>query len=87
MEVNLLYLGYEFQKLCLTTAINNLSYIIAGEMTCLVNLKFVGIYIIYAVFLQNLHQAVNTLGEWKVLCNVAHHADIKSLEQLTTSGE
>ena len=48
-QIHLLHLSNEFQKLCLTMTVNNLTHIVTSEFTILTDLEFVGIDIIDAI--------------------------------------
>ena len=49
-KVHLLHLCNKLQKFCLALSVNNLAYISTRKLTVVVNLKFVSINIIYAIF-------------------------------------
>ncbi len=48
-QIDLLYLGNEFQQLGLAVAVDNLADIAAGQLAVVTNLQFVGIDIIDAI--------------------------------------
>ena len=67
-KVHLLHLCNKLQKFGLALSVNNLAYISTRKLAVVVNLKFVGVNIIYAIFaLQELAKVGKTTAKNRYL--------------------